>query len=360
MQQISVRQTRNLLGMVVGVCLASACSQTPQQAAPASPDVWATVDGRDILRGAVDKAYSGSVQPTPTPASDEEIAGNKLNILDELINQELLLARANAQGLAAADADVDKTFTERKGGTSDDAFLLQLTQRGLSVDDVKQNVRRELSIQKLFERDVTSKVSVADAEIAAFYEQNKAQFNLTEPQYRLAQIGIMPGKDPQLRNRQNDDAGTPAEAKTKVEMVMSKIRAGADFGDMALDYSEDLQSLAQGGDLGFVPASTLSKVAPQLRNAVMKMNPGEVTMVAVGSNYTILMLVGREPAGQRELANPTVKDGIRDLLKSRKEEVLRAAYISTLRNEAKVTNHLARQIIDAQGKLPPGVVPAAK
>lgn len=352
MQQMDVRRTWNLLGLVAGLAVASACSQTPQPAPTPSADVWAVVDGREIHKSEVEKAYASSVQPNAAPPSAEEVLGVKLNVVDELINQDLLLAHARAQGLEASAADVDKAFTERKGAIPDAQFQLQISQRGLTVDDLKNGIKRELSIQKLFERDITGKVAIADEDITAFYNANKAQFNLAEPQYRLGQIGVTPAKDPQLRNRKGDDAGTPAEAKRKADMLMEQIRGGADFGELALDYSEDVQSIAQGGDLGFVPASALARVNAQLRDAVMKMQPGNVSMVTVGGSYTILMLIGREPAGQRELSNPAVKTSISDMLRSRKEEVLRAAYIGSLRNDAKVTNYLARQIVDAQGKIP--------
>ena len=84
-------------------------------------------------------------------------------------------------------------------------------------------------------------------------------------------------------------------------------------------------------------------LAPQLREAVLKMQPGSVSTVTVGSNYTILALIAKEPAGQRDLNTPTVKDGIRDLLQTRKQELLRTAYVAAARADAKITNYLARQ-----------------
>lgn len=348
-----------LLGLTALVCLSSACQQASTTSSTAvRPDVWATVDGRDISKSDVDKAYGAVTDPTAT-VSDEEVLGAKLNLVDELINQDLLMVRAKAQGIEAAGTEIENAYAERRRNVPDATFQLQLTQRGLTPEDLRLTIGRELTIQKLLERDITSKITIADADIESFYEKNKAQFNLAEPQFRLGQIGVTPVKDPALRNRKGDDAGTPAEAKNKVDMLMKQLQGGTDFGELALDYSEDPQSLAQGGDLGFIPASSLSRVNPQLRDAVMKMQPGNVSMVSVAGSYTILMLIAREPAGQRELSNPTVRDGIRDLLRSRKEEVLRAAYIGSLRNDAKVVNHLARQIVEAQGKMPASLTPSA-
>jgi peptidyl-prolyl cis-trans isomerase SurA len=117
-----------------------------------------------------------------------------------------------------------------------------------------------------------------------------------------------------------------------------------------MDYSEDPQSAEQGGDLGFVPASALSRVAPQLRDAVLKMEPGHVSTVTVGQVHTILALVSKELAGQRSLDTPTVRESIRDLLKSRQQELMRTAYIAAARADAKVTNYLAQRILSGEVK----------
>lgn len=354
MQQIRVRRAQILLGLVAAVGLTSACGQSNSGTGSLTPDVWATVDGRQIRKADVDKAYATSVDPT-TISSDEQAVGAKLNILEELINQNILFARAQAQGVSASEGEVENAFAERKRAVPEEQFQLQLTQRGLTVEDVKEGLRREMAINKLLERDVTAKVTVTDSAISEYFDKNKARFNLAEPQYRLGQIGVTPAKDPSLRNRQNSDAGSPAEARQKVDMLMGRLKNGADFGELALDFSEDVQSIAQGGDLGFVPQSALARVAPQLRDAVMKMEPGAVNLVTVGNTYTILLLISREAPGQKDLTHPTVRDGIRDLLKSGREEVLRAAYISAARNGAVVVNNMARQIVDAQGVTPPGM-----
>jgi peptidyl-prolyl cis-trans isomerase SurA len=93
-------------------------------------------------------------------------------------------------------------------------------------------------------------------------------------------------------------------------------------------------------------------VAAPLRDAVTKMQPGSINTVNVGPNYTILALVSKEPAGQRDLNTPTVKEGIRDLLQTRKQELLRTAYIAAARADARITNYLARQVIDSQARVP--------
>lgn len=357
LQQSRVRRPRLALGaMMISIGLAGACGSSETPAAAVSPDVWAVVDGRQILRAEVDKAYRGMVQAAATPPSLEEMLNLKLNIVDELISQDILLAKARAVGAEATDVEIENAFAERKRSMSDEAFQQQLSSRGLTADDIRIGLRRELSAQKLIEREVTAKIAITDDDIATFYNQNRAQFNLAEPHYRIAQILITPQRDPQLQNRLNDDAATPDEARRKSEMLTERLRSGGDFAALAMDYSEDPQSVSQGGDLGLVPTSALNQLPPALRAAVLRMEPGTASTLSIGPNYVVLMVVSREPAGQRELGSPAVRDGIRDLLRSRKEQLLHQAYLTTVRGEADVVNHLARAVIDTQGKVPGQVV----
>jgi peptidyl-prolyl cis-trans isomerase SurA len=107
----------------------------------------------------------------------------------------------------------------------------------------------------------------------------------------------------------------------------------------------------------------MQRAPPELRQAVIKMQPGDVNLVSRDGMYTILLLVSREAAGQRQLSDPQVSESVRNGLRERREQLLRSAFVTTVRDEAQVTNFLARQIVDAQGKTssaqttppPPGV-----
>jgi peptidyl-prolyl cis-trans isomerase SurA len=325
---------------------------------PPAEDVWAVVDGRQIRRDDVELAFRRLTQPNTTPTTEAELLSAKLELVSQLIDQEILLGKAQALGLAVTDAEVETAYTERKRNLTDEAFQKELDSRRLTADDMKRGLRRELTVQKLLEQEVNAKVNVAEPEITAFYEKNRAQFNVPETQYRLAQIVVTPVRDAQIRNRLNDDATTPDEAKKKMMMLADRLRGGADFASLARDYSEDPQTAPQGGDLGFVPLSALNQVPPQLREVVLKTDPGNVSSVNVGGAYTVVFVASREAAGQRDLSTPAVRDGISNMLRERKLELLRTAYLAALRNDASVQNHLARQVVQAQGAVP-GVLPAA-
>jgi peptidyl-prolyl cis-trans isomerase SurA len=349
---------QNLLRPIVAIvllCLSSAC--VSKTAAPPSPDVWAVVDGREIKRDAVEKAYRRAA-PTAV-SSDDELVTAKLSLLDELITQDILIARAKTLGLEPTAAEIDKAFADRKSNMSEDAFQQLLRERGLTAADMKEGVRTELAAQKVIEHEVTSKVNVSDQDIRAFYDSHRAQFNLAETSYHIAQIVVTPVREPQVTNRTGDDAKTPEAADRKAQMLMEKLKSGTRFSELAMDYSEDPESAPRGGDLGLVPVSALNQVAAPLRDAVLKSTPGTVSQVSAGGGHTLVLLIAKEPAGQRDLNSPGVRDNIGNSLHERKEQLLRTAYLSSARNDAKVTNYLARQIVESQGKVPAGLLPTA-
>lgn len=336
-----------LAGLILGVV--GGCKVPEHHAA----DVWAVVNGTEIKRDEVEKYYKSQINPEAQEPSQEEALSLKLNVVEQLINNEILLERAKKLNLEASDGEVEDKFTELKSPFTEEEFQRQLKQRGMVVDDLKRDLRRQLSIQKLLNREVAAKVTITDQDVLDFYNTNRNQFNVAEPQYRISQIVITPHKDAQIRNRKNDDATNDAEAARKAKMLMDKLNSGADFAQLAMDYSEDMNTAANGGDLGYIPESSLNQSDPTLKKTVLGLKPGQVSQPIVLKDSTrILKLVAREAAGLRGVNDPQVQQTIRDTLRNRKEQLLRSAYLAVGRDEAHVTNYLAQQVVEAAGKLP--------
>ena len=329
--------------------VAAGCNRQAQHA----PDVWAVVNGKEIKREEIDKYYRTRVNPEGQEPSQEEALSLKLNVLDELINNEILLERAKKLNLEASDGEVEDKFTELKSPYTEDEFQRRLKEQGATVEDLKSDLRRQLSIQKLLNREVVAKISITDQDVSDFYNANRPQFNVAEPQYHIAQILVTPRKEQQIRNRKNDDATNEAEAQRKVKMLMDRLDSGADFAQLAMDYSEDMNTAGTGGDLGYVPESALNQSDPALKRIVLGMKPGQVSQpIQLKEGYRILKLITRESPGLRGISDPQVQQTIRDTLRNRKEQLLRSAYLAIARDEARVTNYLAQQVIEAAGKLP--------
>ncbi len=342
-----------LLSALITAGLVTGCRSTPATPAPVTPavsaDTWAVVDGRSITRDAVEKAYRRITNPDEALA-DEDALTAKLSLLNDLIVQDILLAKARLLKIEVAESEIDAAYNEAKKNISDDAFQKELGRRQVTQDDMREALKRELLADKVVRQEVVSKVVVTDQEVTDFFNANRAQFNLPEEGYHIAQIVVTPVRDAQVGNRTGDDATSPQAAATKAQMLMERLKGGASFGEVAMDYSEDPESAPRGGDLGLLPMSRLKQAPPQLRDAVLQGTPGSARLVGAGGAYTIVLVISHEPAGQRELSTPGVRERITETLRGRREQLLRAAYLTAARSDAAVTNYLARRLVETQGK----------
>jgi peptidyl-prolyl cis-trans isomerase SurA len=352
-----------LVSAAAAAWLTAACRATPvtPAAATVSADTWAVVDGKEITRDAVDKAYRRVRDASQTLSQEETLAG-KLSLLNDLILQEILLAKAVALKLDVPQNELDAAYADAKKNIADDAFQQELTRRGLTAADMREGIRRELLTKKVIEHEIGPKITVSDQDVADFFNDNRAQFNVAEESYHIAQIVVTPVREAQVANGTGDDAATPQAAAAKVQMLMERLKAGASFRDLAMGYSEDPESAPRGGDLGFVPVSRLKQAPPQLRDAVLNKAPGTVSVVSAGGAHTIVLVAGHEQAGQRDLSMPAVRERISETLRTRKDQLLRAAYLTAVRNDARVVNYFARRLLESKGQMPiaPLAAPAAR
>jgi peptidyl-prolyl cis-trans isomerase SurA len=342
------RLRRNVAVLLLApVLLGVSCNKV---SAPAE-GVWATVNDQPITRDDTEKYYRARLAGQTTPPSQDEALSLMLSVLDELVNNEILVQRARQAGVEATDGEVEDKFTEAKQPFTEEAFQRQLKDTGMTVDDLRRNIRQQVSVQKLINREILSKIAPTDQDVTNFYNDNRAQFNVAEVTYHLAQIVVTPTKDAQLRNRKNDDATTDMEARRKAAALVQQLHEGADFANVAMDFSEDPNTSVNGGDLGFLPESQFPD--PSMRKMLAALTPGQTTdVLRLPNGYTILKLVTKESPGQRQLTDPQVQQAIRDTLRGRKEQLMRAAYLVSARDQSRISNFLARQVMESEGKLP--------
>jgi len=120
------------------------------------------------------------------------LAIQKLEVLRSMIDNEIMLQRAEKLGLMAVDSDVTAKFNELKAPYTQEEFQRQLDARNMTVEELKAQLRRDLSIQKLFNKEITSHINISDKDVTDFYNANKAAFNLAEPQVHIAQLVVSP------------------------------------------------------------------------------------------------------------------------------------------------------------------------
>ena len=345
---IRVRASAGLVALLLFAALA--CNSKP------GGDVMATVDGRKISRSDVDKYYDTQVASAQQPPAGEQATALRLNILHQLIDDEILMRRAEKLGLLATDDEVDKKFNDYKAPFTQEEFDKRLKEQKITLPEVKREIRRSITVEKVMNKEVVSKITVTDQDITDYFNAHKSEFNLIEPQYHLAQIMVTPAPNPQAQN-QNDKAQNEPDARKKIQMISNRLDSGDDFATLAMRYSEDPQTSGNGGDLGTVPESGLKGTDPATRDAVMRLKPGQYSSIISVVNpatrqdvgFRIVKLVSKEPAGQRDLSDPRVQQAIRSQLRDRREQLLKAAYYEVLRDSAKVENFYAKKVLDSNG-----------
>jgi len=330
-----------LLGLAGAMLLMPGCQSHTSGSRP----VWAEVDGHPIYQGRVDRIYRSRIASGGEANDKEEELSYKLNILNQLINNQILLAHASHSGITVPESEVDTKVAQLGSPYSKEQFAEKLKERGMTESDLRDEIRTTLTLNKLINRDVNARVSVSDADIAAYYNRNKASFDVPETEYHLAQIEVTPMPTKDLHNLKNDDAKTPQMAQRKIQALYAQLRSGQDFATVAENYSEDPATASSGGDMGFVPESALAS-NPTIERVVKSLKVGQISgIITTPSGYHIIKLLGIEQAGQRSLSDAKVQSRIRETLMNEKEQLLKAAYIENLRDHAKVQNLLAEQIV---------------
>ncbi len=165
-----------LLAMLVGLAFTTSCSSE----STASADVVARVNGKEIKTADLEKQFQNRVSNAEQPPAPEEAQNVKLEILNQLINDQILLEMASAAGLSATDAEVDVKFNESKSQYTEEKFQELLKEQKITVDEIRAELRKGITIDKLVNKEITSKISVSEAEIKTFFDKNKASFNLPE------------------------------------------------------------------------------------------------------------------------------------------------------------------------------------
>jgi peptidyl-prolyl cis-trans isomerase SurA len=317
--------------------------------------VVATVNGHPIQRADMDKIYDAQIAQNPgqTSSADQANAA-RLQILQALIVDEIVEQRAAKENLTATDAEVDAKLTEMKASYTEEQFAAKLKASNLTLDEVKHDLRRSLTQNKLLNKEINSKITVTDAEVSDYFNAHKAEFNLPENEYHLSQIIVTSGQPSPSGNDnlQNSKATSDADAKKKIQALKNRLDAGDDFGVLAMNFSENPQTAPNGGDMGLISESQLKSQAI-VYAAISRLHAGQNTDIIpfpdaqdphkIGG-YAIFRLIEKAAQGQRDLSDPRVQQQIRQQLHDSRSQLLKSAYLEMLRDQSKVENFLAEQI----------------
>lgn len=271
---------RKLLLVVLAAALATA---TPLRAAPKPLDrIVAVVNSSVIteheLQSRVEQTLRQLAQQK-TQAPPRRVLERQL--LERMITERVLLQMAEETNIRLQGPLLDRTLARiaRQNGMELDEFRKALETDGMDYDSFREQIRQEMTIGRLREREVDNKVVVSDAEIDN-YLANPLLDAQQVTEYRLAHLLVLApeGASP-------DKLGA---LRAKAEQALAELKAGADFTQVSVAYS-DAQNALQGGELGWRNESQI----PTLFSAALRdLKVGGVTPVLKSSNgYHILKLL---------------------------------------------------------------------
>ncbi|MFZ0914974.1 MAG: SurA N-terminal domain-containing protein, partial [Candidatus Korobacteraceae bacterium] len=153
------------LSMAVIALLSSVSCSGKQEGA----DEMARVNGHKITRTEVGKYFDNQTAESPQKPSQEQADSLRLSILRELIDNEILMQRAEKLGLLATDEEVNSKLAEIKAPYTQEEFDKRLKERNLTLDDFKRDLRRSITVDKVLNKEVTSKINITDDDITSYY-----------------------------------------------------------------------------------------------------------------------------------------------------------------------------------------------
>jgi peptidyl-prolyl cis-trans isomerase SurA len=329
-----------LFGLILSIGILTGCGDNPETAA--------LVNGKPVTRLEVDKIFYFRTKDLPQKPEGEGSRLMKLEILRELIEYEIMLQKAEELDILPSDVEVEARLTLMRGPASEEEFQKNITEQGISIDDLRTEIRRSFTVEKVVENQVISKVQVSDEEVESFYEQNTEQFNIQEPLFRIGVIAVSSDPNSPISNLRNDKALNESMALEKIQMLEIRIRAGEDFSQLAREYSEDPQTAQAGGDLGYLAEAALDTFGPSFKSSILSLKQGQVTpVIRTVDGFWVFKLLGRREAGQHDLSNPEVKESLRGELRNQRQQLLTAAFSESIHNESQIENFMVHEVLAA-------------
>lgn len=228
--------------------------------------------------------------------------------LTKMIERRLQLQEAKSKGVDVSDQEVKQA-------------IAQMKQQGEKVDETDpynvRNVRDQLTLLKVVDREVRNNVMVGEMEMKRYFKEHQARFALPE-EYTLSQILIQP--------RSADNAG---EAREKARIALADLKRGEKFEDVALHYS-DGPNASRGGRLGLVRQGELM---PAIERAIAPLTPGEISdIVETAEGFHIVRVDERTPKQFRPFEE--VRFEIQALVFQQKSEDVFQSWLVNLKNKA--------------------------
>ena len=290
------------------------------------PDIVARVNGQPVLLGQVVALAKKALDRSPDPKKD--MPGALRQAMHQYIIRELLLQEALARGIAADEHRLQEAYDKARFDYHDEKkWASELAQRGLDPQAFKSELRAQETVNALVAQEAAKVGPVADGEALAIFSSHPETFARPERlRLRHILVRIASTASPAQRQQQRDRA----------EGLRARARRGEDFTRLAQQFSDDLESRSQGGQL---PEIGRGVIGGAFDDAAFALKPGQISdVVESPAGFHIIKLEQRLPAEKASF--PRDQEAVKQyILQQRRGEALQAL-VNTLRAKARIETYL--------------------
>ena len=250
--------------------------------------IAAIVGDEIILKSEVDQfaqtqALRMRIDPSRSPSMFQSIWRKTLNTM---IDQKILLDRAELDSIEVSEKEVEQALNQQIDGIIQRVGSREKAEEilGYPISKLRRNYRDEIRKQRLVEKIQQQKfndITVGRREVEEFFSQYADSLPEINPGIKISHILI------EIKAGSNADS----IALNKIDSILTTIKSGEDFAELASLYSDDTNSALNGGELGFMKRGTL---VPEFEEAAYSLSPGEISeIVRTEFGYHIIKLIER-------------------------------------------------------------------
>ncbi|VAX18443.1 Survival protein SurA precursor (Peptidyl-prolyl cis-trans isomerase SurA) [hydrothermal vent metagenome] len=256
----------------------------------------------------------GSI-PTPKGGITPE------NVLKIMVDEKVISFHAKQTAITIKESEIDKAVENIKTSNrfSDKDLEKALKQQGTTLGKYKENLKKQMLIRRVTNFEVSG-VNVSKDEVKDYYHQNMAEF-MSEEKIRVSHIVLTLTRD--------SDSMQKSSAEEKIRSIKRKIDSGADFAQLAREYSND-PAAKHGGDLGWFKRG---KMLPDMEVVAFSLKQGEIGG-PIHTPFGLHLIKVTERVEAKPIEFDKVADKIRSKLYNKRYQRKRTAWIKRLRDQA--------------------------
>lgn len=310
--------------------LAIACSAPEEAKLPLQNDssVVVTINGKNLTRAEMHRELMNLILTLGPGMNPEELSMRRnefeLQAIQNLINTELLVLEASRRGIRVGEEEIQTQLAVlQQAYESGEVFRQELALRQLTPDELREEARRALLVEKLLDTVLESVPFPEADEIESFFEQNSDKF-ITPEQVHASHIlvRVLPGDSPEVK----------AAKRTELDLLRQSILDGEETFEAAARAHSDCPSSARGGDLGWF---SRDQMAPSFSEAAFSTSPGEIShMVFTEYGYHIIKVHEYRPEKQAGLEE--IRGDLGRYIHNQRKKNSVQAFIESVRGRADI------------------------